>query len=166
MDVLLVSDTSVLIDLHRAGVLDSVFALPFQLAVPDLLYERELKNWDGPALDAKGLLVLALQADGVELAQRYRRREPRLSLPDAFALALATTGGHSLLAGDASLRDLAALEHVDCRGVLWVFDVLHSHRVLDATHLGRALEVLARHPRCRLPRQEIQRRLDAYKAGK
>jgi hypothetical protein len=32
--------------------------LPHQFAVPDLLYERELKHWDGPALELKGLRVL------------------------------------------------------------------------------------------------------------
>ena len=37
MVVLLVSDTSVLIDLERGGLLDAVFGLPFQVAVPDLL---------------------------------------------------------------------------------------------------------------------------------
>ena len=38
----LVSDTSILIDLERGSLL--CFRLPFQFAVPDLLYERELKN--------------------------------------------------------------------------------------------------------------------------
>ena len=33
----LVSDTSVLIDLERGALLDASFLLPFQLAVPDLL---------------------------------------------------------------------------------------------------------------------------------
>ena len=112
MGVLLVSDTSVLIDLRRADLLDALFALPFTLAVPDLLYERELKNWDGPSLKEKGLAILTLEAEGVTLAQRYRSADLRLSLPDAFALALAVTGGHVLLAGDAALRTLASAERI------------------------------------------------------
>ena len=94
MPVLLVSDTSVLIDLQRGGILEMVFRLPFEIGVPDVLYERELREWDGPALQPLGLQILTLDGDGVTLAQSYRQREPRLSLPDAFALALAKTGDH------------------------------------------------------------------------
>ncbi|NML13354.1 PIN domain-containing protein, partial [Sphingobium sp. AR-3-1] len=36
----LVSDTSVIIDLERADLLDEMFLLPFEFAVPDLLYIR------------------------------------------------------------------------------------------------------------------------------
>ncbi len=164
MAVLLVSDTSVLIDLQRGGLLDVVFRLPHQFAVPDLLYERELKHWDGPALEVKGLRVLALPAADVELAQEYRRREPRLSLPDAFALALAKTGGHVLLAGDASLRSQAALEDIECHGALWVLDALEEHGLLGLPALADALARVADHPRCRLPKAEIHKRLERYRA--
>jgi hypothetical protein len=44
---ILVSDTSVLIDLERGGLLVSCFRLPFEFAVPDLLYARELKDFGG-----------------------------------------------------------------------------------------------------------------------
>ena len=37
----LVSDTSVLIDLHRGALIPAVFGLPVTFVVPDLLYERE-----------------------------------------------------------------------------------------------------------------------------
>lgn len=36
----LVSDTSVLIDLERGNFLDAIFALPYEFAVPDVLYRR------------------------------------------------------------------------------------------------------------------------------
>lgn len=45
---ILVSDTSVLIDLERGGFLDSCFKLPFAFAVLDLLYNRELAAYEGP----------------------------------------------------------------------------------------------------------------------
>jgi hypothetical protein len=64
-----------------------------------------------------------LDARGVELAVGYRRVDATLSLPEAsFALALAKRGGHTLLAGDASLRAMAQSESVECHGVVWVFD--------------------------------------------
>lgn len=163
MPVLLVSDTSVLIDLQRGGILEMVFRLPFEIGVPDVLYERELRQWDGPALQPLGLLVLVLDGDGVTLAESYRRREPRLSLPDAFALALAKIGGHILLAGDASLRTQAEIEDVECHGVLWIVDALEEHGILPKADLLRALTAIAEHPRCRLPHAEIQRRVERYR---
>ena len=72
----LVSDTSILIDLER-GTLLTCFLLPFQFVVPDLLYERELKNHGGDLLRL-GLLI-------EELDQRYRREQPLLSLPDRLS---------------------------------------------------------------------------------
>ena len=162
MATLLVSDTSVLVDLDRGGILDVIFQLPFDIGVPDLLYESELKDWQGPALVALGLKVLVLDGDGVALAQRYREHEPKLSLADAFALALAKTENHILLAGDASLRVLAEIEEVEVHGVFWVFDRLEQAGVLTQVELLKALTGVAEHPRCRLPKAEIKTRLERY----
>ena len=163
MATLLVSDTSVLIDLDRGGILHEIFKLPFEVGVPDLLYEGELKSWDGPDLVPLGLRVLQLDGAGVSLAQGYRERERRLSLPDAFALALAKTGSHVLLAGDGSLRALAATENVECHGVFWVLDQLEQHRVLVAAQLLDALVLITKHPRCRLPKAETLARVARYR---
>jgi hypothetical protein len=163
MATLLVSDTSVLIDLDRGAILHEIFKLPFDVGVPDLLYQRELKNWHGPDLVPMGLRVLSLDGAGVSLGQSYRVRERRLSLIDAFALALAKTGGHVLLAGDGTLRALAEAEDVECHGALWVLDELEQHGVLTAEQLLNALVLISGHRRCRLPKAEIQVRLARYR---
>ena len=49
-DVVVVSNTSVLIDLERGCLLEAAFRLPSRFAVPDLLYEQELKARDGKRL--------------------------------------------------------------------------------------------------------------------
>ena len=69
----LVSDTSVLIDLERGSFLEPVFRLPFEFAVPDLLYERELRDHGGPTLIDLGLRLEELDGAGVTLALAYRR---------------------------------------------------------------------------------------------
>ena len=103
----LVSDTSVLIDLERGSFLEPVFRLPFEFAVPDLLYERELRDHGGPALIDMGLRVEELDGAAVALALEYRRVRRSLSLPDSFALALSKANSWTLLSGDGSLRALA-----------------------------------------------------------
>lgn len=163
MATLLVSDTSVLIDLERGGMLEALFQLPFDVGVPDVMYEREIKSWDGPDLVGMGLQVLELEAAGVALAQDYRARDPRLSLPDAFALALAKSGEHMLLAGDGALRTLASSEGVEHHGVLWVLDQLETAGVLTPAQLLTGLTAISSHPRCRLPKDEVRKRLIAYR---
>lgn len=158
----LVSDTSVLIDLERGSFLEPVFRLPFEFAVPDLLYERELKDHGGPALIEMGLRVEELDGAAVALALEYRRVRRNLSLPDSFALALSKANSWTLLSGDGSLHALALEEAVECHGVLWLLDHLHEHRILDQDALAKGLRQIAEHPRCRLPQAEVRARLRAY----
>ena len=155
----LVSDTSILIDLERADLLRAAFSLDAEFVVPDLLYERELGNNVGEDLLALGLRVESLDEGEVECAQAYRRTQPRLALPDTFALTLAKSRGWLLLTGDGALRALAAAEQVECHGVLWLIDLLHAERTAEPAILREGLERLAAHPRCRLPRGEIDLRL-------
>lgn len=159
MDVL-VSDTSVVIDLERAQIIEHVFALPYRFIVPDALYEQELRDYGGERLIAKGLQVRTLTGEQVREAQRLRTLERRISIHDSYALSLAKAGAAILLAGDAALRRLAEAEGVRCHGVLWIFDQLEERQVVLRTLLYEGLARLANHPRCRLPRAEIDLRLE------
>ena|ERR1051326_932776 len=159
---LLVSDTSVLIDLERGSVLRATFQLPTPLAVPDLLYERELRQSNGELLLGLGLKKLSLDERGMRLAQDYIRRVPALSVPDAFAMALAKQDAHVLVCGDRALRELATAERVECHGVLWVLDQILEARILSGPQLAIALKTIAEHPRSRLPKTTVAEHLVRY----
>ena len=131
----LVSDTSILIDLERGGFLDAVFLLLFEFAVPDVLYEQELAGEWGDQLRNLGLRVEEISAEGLANALKYRANRSVLSLPDSFALALAHERN-------------------------WMLDHLEELQKLPLTLLLEGLEALARHPRCRLPRSDIAVRLE------
>ena len=158
----LVSDTSVLIDLEQGSLLEASFHLPFRFAVPDLLYERELKDWRGDELTQLGLVVEELDGNGVSRALAYRQQAQALSLPDCFALALAQTRSWILLSGDRALRRLAEKEGVECHGVLWLLDQMHATATTSVRELYDGLTRISEHPRCRLPKPEIRRRLARY----
>ncbi len=162
---IIVSDTSVLIDLERGRFLDPCFNLPFEFAVPDLLYRRELADYGGAALIARGLRVEELSSAEVAIAQNVRTVRPRLSLPDAFAYSLASGRKWGLLSGDGELRALAQAEQIPLYGVLWVTDQMFDARVVEAAVMVTGLEAIAAHPRCRLPHAEIQIRLTRYRQG-
>ena len=165
----MVADTSVLIDLERGQFLEHTFTLPFRFKVPDLLYRNELANRkDNPGfgkhLIRLGLEVVELEGDEVERAVLIGRRNRSLSLPDSFALALAASRRWTLLTGDGVLRALALCLKVTCHGVLWVLDRIHENKIASPTDLVAGLTAIRNHPRCRLPTEEIDRRLSGYAA--
>ena len=162
--MILVSDTSVLIDLERGSFLEVIFSLPFEFAVPDVLYHREMEGDWGARLVALGLRVEEVSKEGVANALRYRTQRRALSVPDSFALALAKEREWSLLTGDNHLRELAADENVECHGVLWLLDQMEETGTAGLQALHDGLAALAGHRRCRLPRREITIRLERYRA--
>lgn len=85
-----------------------------------------------------------------------------LSLPDTFALALAKTRRFALLTGDRELRVLAGAEKVECHGVLWLLDRMNDEAAASMGSLHIGLQAIAAHPRCRLPRHEINVRLERF----
>ena len=161
------SDSSVLIDLERGAFFAAAFALPLEFCVPDLLYRREIEPFGGGRLVHMGLRVLELDDAGVARAARYHRAVPVLSLSDAFALALAHSTGSALLTGDARLRRLAGDEKIVCHGVLWLFDQMFQERSATPKQLYDGLVRIRDHPRCRLPKAEVSKRLQVFeRAGK
>ena len=118
---ILVSDTSVLIDLERSRLLEEMFLLPFEFAVPDLLYARELTGPLGKQLTALGLRVEVLTPAELTRATTVRRQNASLSIPDTFAFAIAESRQWTLLTGDRGLRELAQEEQIEMHGVLSLF---------------------------------------------
>jgi predicted nucleic acid-binding protein len=161
----LVSDTSVLVDLEHGALLQAAFRLPFRFSVPDLLFQRELKDHGGVELLQLGLCVVELDGICVTRALSYRQRVQALTLPDSFALALAQANAWILVTGDGPLRKLAAAEAVECHGVLWMLDQMHLANVASPQDLHNGLKAIAAHPRCRLPAPEVKQRLTTYAVG-
>ena len=148
-----------LTDLDRGSLLEAVFDLPLVFVVPDLLYDRELMPYGGERLLKRGLQVAELDGEGVSRALNFRRMRPSLSLADTFALALATENRWMLLTGDRVLRNLAISEGVVCHGVLWLLDQMSDTEVTDHRTLYSALKAISAHPRCKLTRADVDKRL-------
>ena len=109
-----------------------------------------------------GLEVVELNGDEVSRAVFIERENRSLSLPDSFALALSASRKWTLLTGDAVLRAVAQCLGVTCHGVLWVLDRIHSAGIATPEELTAGLGRIRDHPRCRLPRDEIDTRFRRY----
>ena len=157
--IVLVSDTSVLIDLERGGLLEAAFACGYQMVVPDLLYDQELAPENGPLLKQMGLLVVELTSEEVEFAQAVRIKNAVLSLADCFALSCARRPAHLLVTGDKALRGEAQGEKIACHGLLWLLDQMEATGAIAPVSLAEGLQKIVAHPRCRLPKHDVNERL-------
>lgn len=162
--IILVSDTSVLIDLERGGLLEPAFSCGLTMVVPDLLYARELEAENGPLLRKLGLGVVALNPDEVNFAQQLRTQQPGLSLPDCFALSCARRRDHALVSGDKLLRTEAQAKHCVVYGLLWILDQMEVSGKVSTATLHEGLSRIWNHPRRRLPKNEVAARLQRWLA--
>lgn len=156
----LVSDTNIWIDLHRGGLLEAAFALPYQFVTTDFVW-RELRRPPGTDLEALGLYVQALPEDGVQKLFSLRTTLRNPSLADVSCYYLATVHQWTLLTGDKAIRRVCESENMDVRGTLWVMDQLYEHQLVPAAKLAEALLAIL-NAGGRLPVAECNHRIDFW----
>jgi predicted nucleic acid-binding protein len=165
---IVVSDSSCLIDLRKASLLDAFLQLPYEILIPDTLFDEELLQFTVPqkrSLIRGGLKVTELPGDGVARAQQIVRSLPRISVHDAFAFTLAERNpGCILLTGDAALRTFASSHRIEVHGVLWVIDEIHRTALLDVRVLHAALLLFDTDSAVRLPAAELASYIKRYAA--
>jgi predicted nucleic acid-binding protein len=166
---IIVSDSSCLIDLRKASLLDAFLKLTYEIVIPDTLFEEELLKFSAAekaALLENGLKVVELPGEGVRRAQQIEAGFPALSIHDCFAFALAERTPNSiLLTGDGKLRDIADNYHIEVHGVLWAIDEIHKETTATVLQILNALELFESNPAIfRLPARELRVFIKRYKS--
>ena len=158
---LLISDANVIIDMEVGGLIKQMFRLDYEFAVPDVLYETELKenHADLPKLGLKRLELLPESvAYTVELGTKYRKP----SRIDLMALALAKQEQCRLLTGDQALREAGKAEGMDVVGTIWlVGEMLHANIITnkDAREAYHKMKESDR----RLPWDQVDKQLKRWR---
>jgi predicted nucleic acid-binding protein len=130
--LVLISDTNVLIDIEDGNLTSAIFCLRYEIAVPDVLFESELREQHNHLLSA-GLKVKSLTSQSVARAESLRTTYPRPSTIDHLALALAVQEQCPLLTGDKHLRAAAKAEGIEVHGTLWIVqELLHASVITQA----------------------------------
>lgn len=153
----LISDANILIDMDVGGLLESLFQLPYQLKVSDLLFHDELAHYHGHLLDL-GLELQELTPDSMREAQRLTDTYRDPSRYDCFSLALAKQEGCPLLTGDKNLRKAAKKEAVIVMGTIWLVEEMVTHNIIDKTAAALAYSAMEAEG-SRLPWAEARKRL-------
>lgn len=138
---LLISDANILIDFEEGGLVDALFGLEARLAVPDVLFEDELKEAH-PHFEELGLESIELGPVAVHRAVELARAHRRPGRIDLLALALAEQEACPLLTGDRDLRDAANAEGVEVHGTLWVAALLLDAGLVTASELRAAYQAM------------------------
>lgn len=159
--MVIINDTNIWIDLKLTNIIEKVFLLPYELAVPDILYNDELKDMDGELLEANGIKIIEMTNDEVvETAERSGMTN-RVSFNDLTTLVVAKSRGYILVTGDGNLRKIAKSENVELRGTIWLIDEMVSNNILDIGEAALICKKLLQLKR-RLPKEELQLRIKRW----
>lgn len=156
---IVVSDSSCLIDLRKASLLAAFLKLPYEVLIPNTLFDDELLKFTAAekrSLVRDGLKVVDVPGTGVLRAREIIKTTPRLSINDGFAFAVAESHeGCILVTGDGLLRSVATEHGIEVHGVLWIIDELHRQKIEAPATLADALRRFAQDQTVRLPRREL-----------
>lgn len=162
--LLLISDANILIDLEAAELMDMLFQLPMQFAIPDVLYWEEIEP-DAPGLEQLGLRVLEVRGAFVAYAASLQKKYGSApSANDYLALALAKQEDCPLLTGDQALRKAAQSEDVVVMGSVWLLQAMVENCLLTVDQALAALSLMKEKKR-RLPWVDAERVLKALQLG-
>ncbi len=128
--MLLISDANILIDIENGLLTPAVFRLSSEIAVPDILFELELRERYSHLLDA-GLKIKSLTPESVKKTESLTAQYPRPSMMDHSALALAIQEQCPLLTGDKDLRIAAKKENVEVHGTIWIVEQLLNQKLIQ-----------------------------------
>ena len=163
---IVVSDSSCLIDLRKASLLAAFLKLPYEVLIPNTLFDDELLKFTASekrSLLRSGLKVVDVPGTGVLRAREIIQKTPRLSINDGFAFAVAESHeGCILVTGDGLLRMVATEHGIEVHGMLWIIDELHRHEIETPFRLAEALRLFNQDQTVRLPRRELLAAIRKY----
>jgi len=155
-----ISDTNILIDLQKTGLMGVFFTLPNEVHTTDLVIEEIVEpEQKTEILDLvnKGYLVVD-SLDPEEMSAVSALIEGNLSIADCSVWYCARKRDWILLTGDKRLRTRAEKDGVCVGGILYVLDRLVEYNTIPKAYAAEKLELLRRINK-RLPQEEVDSRL-------
>lgn len=155
--LLLISDTNILIDMEDGNLIPTIFQLPYEIAVPDILFEEELREQHSHLLQV-GLKVKSLTAESIKKTEFLTQQYPRPSMMDHSALALALQEQCPLLTGDKDLRVVGKKEGVELHGTIWIVEQLLNQKIIQKSQAKGSFNAM-KDKRRRLPWGDVDKLL-------
>jgi len=155
---LLISDSNIFIDMEVSKLTQKMFELPYQFAVPDILYYEELEEEHDNLLEY-GLEMKKLSPESISYVDTTLYQYSKIGFYDKLALATAKQEGCPLVTGDGALRKAGKNEAVIIFGTVWLIDELIIHSIITVDEAKEAYDLMKENGR-RLPWKVIDERFD------
>jgi len=160
----IVNDASVLIDIHKAGILQVYSRAEFTLVLPDVV-QKELRDMSDVNFEKLGFEIASLEGPDVLKVKSILDKHSGISIPDTFALIVAEKLTDSiLLTGDRRLRNIAVTRNVEVHGVLWILDQLFEQGLLTARVVLDVVRLFSEDPAVRLPAKLLSAYREKYES--
>ncbi len=153
-----VSDANILIDLVDGGIASSLSHLPYQIVVPEILFEEELRARHSNLIDL-GISIEPSAENSILEVERQIRRYPRISRNDAFALVMAQEKQCVLLTGDQNLRKAAENCKIEVHGTVHLIEEIIAAGIFTGERLREAVNLMKSRGR-RLPWDSVDQVID------
>ncbi len=158
--LLIISDASVFIDIACGEITSAMFSLPYQFAVPDILFAEELESRHANLLQL-GLVCKTMSGDLVAEAYRLHQQYIKPSVNDMLALTLAKHEKCYLLTSDKALREVAQHLNVEVHGTVWLVEQMIISKKLSVDVARIAFQKM-KTSGSRLPWHEIENLLERH----
>ena len=163
---IIVNDTNIFIDLHSIGLLSQLCDLPYEIRTVDFVMAEIVDNRQqedmGHLVKEGKITVESFTAEElIEIVNEHAAVSGNLSIPDCSVCYYARKHDITLLTGDRQLRRYAESHNLTVHGILFIFDELVAHSVISPeVAAGKLKELYSIN--VRLPKSEIQRRIDRW----
>ena len=164
---IIVNDTNIFVQLLELGMLDSFFALPWEIHITDFVMLELLREGLRENVEkySNGCLLKIVKFDEEDILnildfwQQYKRRI-NVSFNDCSALYFAKKNQFLLLTSDRILETTLYAE-VEVQGIIYVIDQLIKESVLSKQMAITKVKLLGKfNPR--LPKDEIEKRIKQW----
>lgn len=160
--MILINDTNIWIDLKYVNLVDEVFKLPYDIGVPNILFDEELKDTDSEILLKNNINILEMTIDEMLETSEMFNNTTGVSFNDLTTLVVSHKRNCTLVTGDGNLRKLALSKNVNLRGSIWLLDELVEHKIISKHKAYEACNTLLNSSR-RLPQNELKKRIQKWK---
>jgi len=131
---LLITDANILIDLLKTNTIKEFFILEYEVyttqAIINECNDSQQKVLQGFIKKGKLSIYGFNQNDEAEVEKLYHLHK-YLSFPDCSVLYVSGLLKAVLLTGDQKLRSVSSDEHIQVRGIFWVFDEMLKCKIVD-----------------------------------
>lgn len=160
--MVLINDTNIWIDLKYVSLVDEVFKLPYDIGVPDILFNEELKDTDSEILLKNNINILEMTIDELLETGEMFNNTTGVSYNDLTTLVVSYKRNYTLVTGDGNLRKIAKNKNVNLRGSIWLLDELVKHDIISKRR-GREACIMLLGSSRRLPQNELNIRIKEWK---